>query len=80
MDVKTAFLNGNLIEDVYMTQLKGFAHSENSGKVCKLQRSIYGLSKLLKVGIFILMKQSMSLDSSRMKMNLVFIRKLVGVQ
>ena len=43
MDVKTAFLNGNLIEDVYMTQLEGFAHSENSGKVCKLQRSIYGL-------------------------------------
>ena len=80
MDVKIAFLNGNLIEDVYMTQPEGFAHSENSGKVCKLQRSIYGLSKLLRVGIFVLMKQSKSLDSSRMKMNLVFTRKLVGVQ
>ena len=45
MDVKIAFLNGNLIEDVYMTQPKGFAHSENSGKVCKLQRSIYGLKQ-----------------------------------
>ena len=39
MDVKTAFLNGNLLEDVYMTQPKNF------GKVCKLQRSIYGLKQ-----------------------------------
>ena len=26
MDVKRVFLNGNLIEDVYMTQLEGFVH------------------------------------------------------
>ena len=45
MDVKTAFLNGNLLEDVYMTQPEGFASPENSGKVCKLQRSIYGLKQ-----------------------------------
>ena len=43
MDVKTAFLNGNLLEDVYMTQPEGFVQPKNSGKVCKLQRSIYGL-------------------------------------
>ena len=43
MDVKTAFLNGNLLEDVYMTQPEGFVDPKNSGKVCKLQRSIYGL-------------------------------------
>ena len=42
IDGKTAFLNGNLTEEVYMTQPKGFI-SENGSKVCKLQRSIYGL-------------------------------------
>ena len=45
MDVKTAFLNGNLIEDVYMTQPEGFVNPESSHKVCKLQRSIYGLKQ-----------------------------------
>ena len=45
MDVKTAFLNGNLVEDVYMTQPEGFIVPENANKVCKLQRSIYGLKQ-----------------------------------
>ena len=45
MDVKTAFLNGNLLEDVYMTQPEGFVTPENADKVCKLQRSIYGLKQ-----------------------------------
>ena len=45
MDVKTAFLNGNLLEDVYMTQPEGFVQPKNSGNVCKLQRSIYGLKQ-----------------------------------
>ncbi|KAK8701528.1 hypothetical protein V6N13_019915 [Hibiscus sabdariffa] len=45
MDVKTAFHNGKLEEDVYMTQPEGFVASENAGKVCKLQRSIYGLKQ-----------------------------------
>ena len=44
MDVKTAFLNGNLVEDVYMTQPDGFL-SANPNLVCKLQRSIYGLKQ-----------------------------------
>ncbi|KAK8696819.1 hypothetical protein V6N13_001944 [Hibiscus sabdariffa] len=45
MDVKTTFLNGKLEEDMYMTQLEGFVTPENAGKVCKLQRSIYGLKQ-----------------------------------
>ncbi|KAK9042692.1 hypothetical protein V6N11_017757 [Hibiscus sabdariffa] len=45
MDVKTAFLNGKLEEDVYMTQPEGFVTPKNAGKVCKLQRSFYGLKQ-----------------------------------
>ena len=45
MDVKTAFLNGSLEEDVYMTQPEVFVDPRNAGKVCKLRRSIYGLKK-----------------------------------
>ena len=33
MDVKIAFLNGNLLEDVYMTQPEGFVNPKNYGKV-----------------------------------------------
>ncbi|KAJ9556961.1 LOW QUALITY PROTEIN: hypothetical protein OSB04_011575 [Centaurea solstitialis] len=45
IDVKTAFLNGKLSEDVYMTQLEGFVQSEHPNRVCKLQKSIYGLKQ-----------------------------------
>ena len=44
MDVKTAFLNGKLEEEVYMIQPEGFTSPDES-KVCKLQRSIYGLKQ-----------------------------------
>ena len=43
MDVKTTFLNGNLLEDVYMTQIEGFFDPKYPNRSCKLQRSIYGL-------------------------------------
>ena len=43
MDVKTAFLNGFLKEELYMMQPEGFVDPKNAKKVCKLQRSIYGL-------------------------------------
>ena len=45
MDVKTAFLNGKLLEDVYMQQPDGFIVPRLANKVCKLNRSIYGLKQ-----------------------------------
>ncbi|KAJ9566124.1 hypothetical protein OSB04_002090 [Centaurea solstitialis] len=48
MDVKTAFLNGKLTEDVYMQQSEGFVDPKNPNKVCKLLKSIYGLKQASK--------------------------------
>ncbi|XP_019194028.1 PREDICTED: uncharacterized protein LOC109188018 [Ipomoea nil] len=43
MDVKNAFLNGNLDEEVYMHPPPGYSH--NSKQVCLLQRALYGLKQ-----------------------------------
>ncbi|GKB46169.1 retrotransposon protein, putative, ty1-copia subclass [Tanacetum coccineum] len=45
MDVKTTFLNEHLLEEVYMTQPKGFVNPIYPNHVCKLKRSIYGLKQ-----------------------------------
>src|SRR3954464_13392231 len=45
MDVKTAFLNGELDEKNYMQQPDGFVVDGQEGKVCKLLKSVYGLKQ-----------------------------------
>ncbi|CAA0835685.1 cysteine-rich RLK (RECEPTOR-like protein kinase) 8, partial [Striga hermonthica] len=45
MDVKTAFLNGNFDEDIYMQQPEGFITKGQEHLVCKLKRSIYRLKQ-----------------------------------
>ena len=65
MDVKTAFLNGDLEEEIYILQLEGCITLGQEHKVCKLNNSLYGLKQapkqwhekfenaLLKNGVFI---------------------------
>lgn len=50
LDVNNAFLNGNLKEDVFMQQPKGYENEANSRLVCKLHKAIYGLKQLPCVG------------------------------
>ena len=45
MDVKTAFLNGDLEEEIYMHQSEGFVMPEQEQKVCKLVKSLYDLKQ-----------------------------------
>ena len=45
MDVKTAFLNGDIDETIYMVQPENFVSGATKKKVCKLKKSIYGLKQ-----------------------------------
>ncbi|MCH80615.1 retrotransposon protein putative Ty1-copia sub-class, partial [Trifolium medium] len=45
MDVKTAFLNGELEEEIYMEQPEGFVIHGQEDKVCTLDKSLYGLKQ-----------------------------------
>ena len=48
MDIKTAFLNGNLDKEIYMDQPLGFELKGHKRKACKLKRSIYSLKQALR--------------------------------
>ena len=45
MDVKTAFLHGDLEEDIYMLQPEGFIETGKGNLVCRLKKSLYGLKQ-----------------------------------
>ncbi|GJZ16866.1 retrovirus-related pol polyprotein from transposon TNT 1-94 [Tanacetum coccineum] len=45
MDVKSAFLNGKISEEVYVQQPPGFESSEFPNHVCKLDKALYGLKQ-----------------------------------
>ncbi|GJU30988.1 retrovirus-related pol polyprotein from transposon TNT 1-94 [Tanacetum coccineum] len=45
MDVKIAFLNGEVKEEVYVSQLEGFVDLDNPSHVYKLKKALYGLKQ-----------------------------------
>ncbi|CAI5460913.1 unnamed protein product [Closterium sp. Yama58-4] len=65
MDISTAFLNGILEEEVFMTQPPGY--EDGTGRVCKLKKSIYGLKQGEKLVLFLVYVDDILLFSSSMK-------------
>lgn len=45
IDVKTAYLNGSLKQEIFKHQLKGFIKDTEKHLVCKLNKSLYGLKQ-----------------------------------
>ena len=45
LDVKTAFLNGDLEEELYMEQPVGFVETDREAEICHLKKSLYGLKQ-----------------------------------
>nr|GEW43217.1 retrotransposon protein, putative, Ty1-copia subclass [Tanacetum cinerariifolium] len=53
MDVKTVFLNGNLKEEVYISQPDGFVDQDSPNHVYKLKKALYGLKQASARGLHI---------------------------
>nr|GEW62404.1 retrovirus-related Pol polyprotein from transposon TNT 1-94 [Tanacetum cinerariifolium] len=76
MDVKTAFLNGNMREEVYVSQPDGFVDSYNPNHVYKLKKALYGLKQTPRAWYDMLSSFLISQDFSKGSVNpTLFIRR-----
>ncbi|GKD14786.1 retrovirus-related pol polyprotein from transposon TNT 1-94 [Tanacetum coccineum] len=65
MDVKTAFLNGILREEVYVSQPDGFVDQDNPNHVYKLKKALYGLKQAPRAWYDLLSKFLLSQEFSK---------------
>nr|GFC91106.1 retrovirus-related Pol polyprotein from transposon TNT 1-94 [Tanacetum cinerariifolium] len=65
MDVKTTFLNGNLREEVYVSQPDGFVDQDNPNHVYKLKKTLYGLKQVSRAWYDMLSSFLISQDFSK---------------
>nr|GEV16039.1 retrotransposon protein, putative, unclassified [Tanacetum cinerariifolium] len=76
MDVKTVFLNGNLREEVYVSQSNRFVDQDNPNQVYKLKKAIYRLKQALRAWYDMLSSFLISQDFSKGSADLkLFIRR-----
>nr|GEV15772.1 hypothetical protein [Tanacetum cinerariifolium] len=76
MDVKTAFLNGNLREEVYVSQPDEFVDQDNPNHVYKLKKSLYGFKQAPRVWYDMLSSFMISQDFSKGSVDpTLFIRR-----
>nr|GEY04267.1 hypothetical protein [Tanacetum cinerariifolium] len=76
MDVKTVFLNGNLREEVYVSQPNGFVDLDNPNHVYKLKKGLYGLKQAPRLWYHMLSSFLISQDFSKGSVDpTLFIRR-----
>ncbi|GJX79833.1 putative ribonuclease H-like domain-containing protein [Tanacetum coccineum] len=76
MDVKTAFLNGILREEVYVSQPDGFVDQDNLNHVYKLKKALYGLKQAPRTWYDLLSKFLLSHEFSKGTVDpLLFIQR-----
>ncbi|GJW67974.1 retrovirus-related pol polyprotein from transposon TNT 1-94 [Tanacetum coccineum] len=76
MDVKTAFLNGILREEVYVSQPDGFVDQDNLNHVYKLNKALYGLKQAPRAWYDLLSKFLLSQEFSKVTVDpTLFIRR-----
>ncbi|KAL0440392.1 UNVERIFIED_CONTAM: hypothetical protein Slati_2522200 [Sesamum latifolium] len=80
MDVKTAFLNGFVEEEIYMDQPEGFTSVGEEQKVYHLQRSIYGLKQASRSWNIHFDEVIRGYDFIKNDFDLVYTRRSVGAQ
>ncbi|GJZ59044.1 retrovirus-related pol polyprotein from transposon TNT 1-94 [Tanacetum coccineum] len=82
MDMKSAFLNGKILEEVYVQQPPGFESSEFPNHVCKLDKALYGLKQAPRacasVKCSMLPPNNLGPDESGVSVNETLFRGMIG--